>query len=314
MSTYVFLASSAYSGSTLLSYLLGAHPAIATVSAASGGRRQSRINEYRCSCGRLLTECPFWDAVRQEMLRRGYPDFDLAHFHLGFDVAPGSRRERLRTGSLRWNLLESARDLALDRLAGRGRAMRAVGRRNADFAEAVMGLSQASVYVDASKERMRIRHLRRYLPTPLKVIHLVRDVRGVATSALHHASAARDGAESAARTWAATNRTILRHLDELPERDHTTVRYEDLCRDPAAALERLYAFCGVDPARARDPLGDVAEQHLLGNRRRLGAWTEIRLDERWRTELPVAEQERALELGGAVQRRLYPEGRPQPLT
>ena len=106
----------------------------------------------------------------------------------------------------------------------------------------------------------------------------------------------------------------LRHLDELPERDHTTVRYEDLCRDPAAALERLYAFCGVDPARARDPLGDVAEQHLLGNRRRLGAWTEIRLDDRWRTELPVAEQERALELGGAVQRRLYPEGRPQPLT
>ncbi|MEO8509644.1 MAG: sulfotransferase [Chloroflexota bacterium] len=309
MSTYIFLASSAYSGSTLLSYLLGAHPDIATVSAASGGRRQSRIDEYRCSCGRLLNECPFWMEVRERMVARGHADFELGHFRLGFDQAPGSRRERMRTGSLRWNRLETARDLILDRLTERGATMAAVGRRNADFAAVVMAVSGGSVYVDASKERMRIRHLRRFLPMPLKVIHLVRDVRGVATSALHHGSSAAGGADAAARNWAATNRTILRHLDDLPPEDHMTVWYEQLCSETEATMSNLYAFCGVDRSRAADPLLADAEQHLIGNRRRLSAWSEITLDERWRSELSPGQQARILGLGSSVQRELYPQER-----
>lgn len=307
MPTYVFLASSPYSGSTLLSYLLGAHPDIATVSAASGGRRQSRIDEYRCSCGRLLRECPFWAAVREEMHGRGYRDFDLDHFRLGFDAAPGTRGERLRTGSLRWNRLESARDAVLDRLTDRRAAMDAVGRRNAEFAEVVMKVSSGSVYVDASKERMRIRHLQRHLPMPLKVIHLVRDVRGVATSALHHGSSAAGGAEAAATNWAATNRTILRHLQDLPPEDHITVWYEELCTATEATMSNLYAFCGVEPPRTHEPLAESPEQHLLGNRRRLANWSEIRLDERWRTELPKQQQARILSLASSVHRELYPE-------
>lgn len=306
MATYVFLASSAYSGSTLLSFLLGAHPQIATVSAASGGRRQARIEEYRCSCGRLMRECPFWLALRESMVDRGYRDFRIEHFRLGFDARPGTRLERLRSGSLRWERLEDARDAVLDLLTSRGAQMRAVGRRNADFAASVLELAGASIYVDASKERMRIRHLQQHLPMPLKVIHLVRDVRGVATSALHHANAAPDGAEAAARGWAATNRTLLRHLARIPAADHITVRYEDLCRNPSATLSGLYAFCGVAPIPAGDPLAG-GEQHLIGNRRRLAAWDEIRLDERWRDELSPEQQDRIVALGGEVQRRLYPE-------
>lgn len=306
MATYVFLASSAYSGSTLLSFLLGAHPQIATVSAASGGRRQARIETYRCSCGRLMRECPFWLAIRQAMRDRGYGDFGLEHFGLGFDTRPGTRLERLRTGSLRWSWLEGARDAALGLLTSHARQMEAVGRRNADFAASVLQREDASVYVDASKERMRIRHLQQHLPMPLKVVHLVRDVRGVATSALHHSSAAPGGPEAAARGWAATNRTILRHLDRLPAQDRATVRYEDLCRDPVATMRRLYAFCGVDPNPADNPLAGRSEQHLIGNRRRLGAWDEITLDERWRTELSPDQQARIVAIGGSVQRRLYP--------
>ena len=138
MATYVFLASSAYSGSTLLSFLLGAHPQIATVSAASGGRRQARIETYRCSCGRLMRECPFWLAIRQAMRDRGYGDFGLEHFGLGFDTRPGTRLERLRTGSLRWSWLEGARDAALGLLTSHATQMEAVGRRNADFAASVL--------------------------------------------------------------------------------------------------------------------------------------------------------------------------------
>jgi hypothetical protein len=302
---YVFLASSAYSGSTLLSYLLGTHPQIATVSAASGGRRQSQIDTYRCSCGRLMIECPFWLAVREAMRARGYPHFSLAHFRLGFDRRPGSRVERLRTGSLRWTWAEDLRDAAVAHFGGHGAAMAATGRRNADFATAVMELTGATVFVDASKERMRIRHLAHHLPMPLRVIHLVRDVRGVATSARHHGVTSAAGVDAAARNWNATNRTILRHLADMPPDAHTSVRYEDLCRAPQAVMRQLFVFIGVDPDAASLE-GSDAEQHLLGNRRRLEAWNEIQLDERWRTELDAEDQERVLANGGEVFRALYP--------
>jgi hypothetical protein len=302
---YVFLASSAYSGSTLLSYLLGTHPQVATVSAASGGRRQSQIDTYRCSCGRLMIECPFWLAVRDAMIARGYPDFSLAHFRLGFDRQAGSRVERLRTGSLRWTWAEDVRDAIVARLGGHGAAMAATGRRNADFATVVMELTGATVFVDASKERMRIRHLARHLPMPLRVIHLVRDVRGVATSARHHGVTSAAGVEAAARNWNATNRTILRHLAGLPPDAHTTVRYEDLCRDPQGVTAELFGFIGVDPGVAAMDGSGGGEQHLLGNRRRLEAWNEIQLDERWRTELDAADQDRMVAIGGEVFRALY---------
>ena len=118
----------------------------------------------------------------------------------------------MRTGSLRWTRAEDVRDAAFAHLGGHGVAMAATGRRNADFASVVMELTGATAFVDASKERMRIRHLARHLPMPLRVIHLVRDVRGVAASARHHGAGSIAGVEAAARNWNATNRTILRHV------------------------------------------------------------------------------------------------------
>jgi hypothetical protein len=153
---------------------------------------------------------------------------------------------------------------------------------------------------------MRIRHLARHLPMPLRVIHLVRDVRGVATSARHHGAGSLADVDAAARNWSATNRTILRHVARLPGEAHTTVRYEDLCRDPKAVMAELFAFIGVDPDAAATEVSGGIEQHLLGNRRRLEAWTEIRLDERWRTELAAADQDRVVAIGGGVLRSLYP--------
>ena len=71
-------------------------------------------------------------------------------------------------------------------------------------------------------------------------------------------------------------------------------------------MAALFAFIGVDPDAAATQGSGGVEQHLLGNRRRLEAWTEIRLDERWRTELAAADQDRVVAIGGEVFRRLYP--------
>lgn len=46
--------------------------------------------------------------------------------------------------------------------------------------------------------------------------------------------------------WVETNRTIATFAETAPERV-LRLRYEDLCRDPAAVLDRLYAFVGLPP-------------------------------------------------------------------
>jgi hypothetical protein len=183
---YVFLASSPYSGSTLLSYLLAAHPRISTVSDVSGRRRAGQMGTFECSCGRLMRECPFWAELREHAARRGLDDLDLADFRLGFDHHAAGPLARVQARSLRWSRLENVRDAALAPL-GAGRSLRQVGERSWAFANAVLDLEDGDVFVDASKERLRIRNLRRHLPAAPLVLHLVRDVRGVVDSTIRRA-------------------------------------------------------------------------------------------------------------------------------
>lgn len=292
MPDVVFIASTAYSGSTLLSALLAMHPAIATVSDVSGTRRSRSMDTFRCSCGERMAACPFWLAVREAMLRRGVHSFDLADFRLGFDYAGRTVRGRLLTGSLGRRWLERARDRLAAGWPGHERRMRAIGVRNRAFAEAVLEVTGRRVFVDASKERLRARHLARYLGAPVRVIHLVRDVRGVVGSTIRHGKRPRDGPAGIARDWRSTHESILRDLAALPADRRTRVRYEDLCRDPDGTLRGLFRFCGVDPEAG--PTGTAAgaptTPHLLGNRVRLSGLGAIHLDERWRDEL----DERAL--------------------
>jgi len=54
MLKYVYLTSSGYSGSTLLSFMLGAHPCIATVGELSNSIENNDPDNYRCSCEKLI--------------------------------------------------------------------------------------------------------------------------------------------------------------------------------------------------------------------------------------------------------------------
>ncbi len=245
----VLLATRAYSGSTLLAALLGSHDDVATVSEVSGHQRQHRMATFQCSCGRLMTECPFWAEVAASMRRQGFADFDLSNFRLNFSRGHGSF-ERLRTGSLRWTWAEDVRDAAFNLVPGNSRAMRELGRRNVAFAQTVLDVVGASVFVDASKERMRIRYASRYMDADIRVIHLVRDVRGVVDSVIRHVNGPVDIAATA-RHWARTNETLRRHGEWLGAERYRLVRYEDLCARPAATLHSLFEFCGAPERHER---------------------------------------------------------------
>jgi hypothetical protein len=309
--SFVVLASTAYSGSTLLSFLLGAHPEVATTSDVSGVRRQDKMDVFECSCRRRMLDCPFWQALADRMRARDHSDFELANFGLGFDYYGQGLRSKVLVGSLPVPALEGPRDRLATAFPGHTARMQTIADRNRDFADVVLDLTGARVFVDASKERMRIVHLQRHLAPrmDLRVIHLVRDVRGVVESNLRRAKKPGLTAARAARNWATTNDLILRNLRSIPADRQTSVRYEDLCREPDATLGALFEFCAVD---ATVRVTDVAssDQHLIGNQMRLGSVAEIRLDERWRESLRQSELATIGRVAGDAYARLYPESEP----
>lgn len=300
--SYVAVACSPFSGSTLLASLLGAHPEIATVSEVAGTMRAAQMDVFRCSCQRLMNECPFWQAVQDRARAAGIDDFALGDFGLRF--GPPGLLHRIRTGSLGWTSAEEIRDTIFNLIPWHARSMRRLGQRNRQFANIVLDVSRKRVFVDTSKEGRRLQYLHRYLGMDLKAVHLIRDVRGVVSSSRRRHGAQVVGAAAAA--WSRTNRTIIRHLQELDPSDRTLVRYEDLCRDPAGTLAALYAFCEVDPAAAPKPLVSYQSQHLLGNSARLQPTTEIRLDEGWRSSLSSNDLAAITRAAGPVMQSLYP--------
>jgi hypothetical protein len=177
-----------------------------------------------------------------------------------------------------------------------------LGRRNVAFAQSVLEVTGASVFVDASKERMRIRYASRHMDADLRVIHLVRDVRGVVDSAIRHANGPVDP-EATARHWARTNETLRRHGERLGADRYRLVRYEELCADPTRTMQSLFAFSGVAAASSGSSQRDL---HLIGNARRLDAdWSEIRADERWRDRFDAANAARIMRAAGPSVGRFY---------
>lgn len=80
----------AYSGSTLLGRLLNSHSRI-TCAGELGLLGQAIANRRACSCGRLVTECAFWQKVLPSLPGRTHrehrpADYDRARAALGADV------------------------------------------------------------------------------------------------------------------------------------------------------------------------------------------------------------------------------------
>ena len=288
-----------FSGSTLLTLLLGSHPAMATVGETEVAPA-AKVDQgsLTCSCQRLFRDCDFWRSVQSGMAARGH-DFDVVDAAaLDFRAPHDPLADMMMRAGPRGPVLETVRRLGLDLLPGPRRAMAKVVQRNQDFIETVTALRGCRVFVDASKRPVRALHLRRLRDARVKVIHLVRDGRAVACSAMRNLNAT---PEAGARSWLRTNLACERARHRFGAEDWLRLRYEDLCADPAMTLAALHRFIGV----AEHPLADDFHdgQHVIGNRMRLRHMGEIVADERWRQSLTTAERGLIEQVAGAANRR-----------
>jgi hypothetical protein len=284
MAKVLYMSCSAYSGSTLLSFLLNTHPEVVTVGHTMGWNFGPE-EEFRCSCGSLLQECGFFRQIGRDFEEAGLP-FDFRNFGTAYRVAGGERLNRWLTANLpliNSSAPERVRDRLLLALPGIGARLRQQDQANLVFFRSAVKQRGASVFVDNSHDPHRLRHLARVPELKLMCAHLVRDPRGVTLSNM-----TKKGWDPrlSTRRWLRHQSTIARvagHYSEM-----IRIYYEDLCEDVDKTLETLYGFVGLPVVRFS---GDfkLGEHHILGNVMRLRDG-KVSRDTRWKRELPAAEQ------------------------
>jgi hypothetical protein len=269
-------------GSTIVGRVIGTQPGF-----AFGGevrRLWARgIGPGRtCGCGQGFDACPFWSRVLPEVLVDGVTAAQVAAWQ--DEVAPhdhswrGAERvlRASRPGARPWPALERYRAV----MSGMYTAMAdALGAR---------------VLVDASKLPADAAVLLGVPGVEASVLHLVRDPRGVVHSQLRRRAPSggigRARVVRLAGAWAVRHGVARRLAREPKGSGWLQLRYEDFATEPGPALARVAALVGErsDPVPP-DGRYDLGEVHTAGGRLP-GETVTLRRDDRWRTELPVAER------------------------
>jgi hypothetical protein len=282
----LYIAGSGRSGSTLLERALGGIPGFVNIGELIDLYRRTAAEGERCGCGQAFAECPFWSRVGMRAFG-GWRDRDLA-----------------ATGRLQRRVARQRRMPRLLAMPLAGRAFRAdVAAYGAGYArlyQAIAAEAGAACVVDASKWPVQALALAR-AGLDVRVIHLVRDARGVAFSlAKRDVSRPHDvtgggvmswqsPVEAAARWVAVQGQAGLLRRCGIPV---TRMRYEDFVRRPGPAVAAALAALGLPvPPGHLAHLGDgravLGVSHgLSGNPSRFRAGEiALRADETWRTAM-----------------------------
>ncbi len=295
---YIKLMAMPHSGSTLLALILGSHARIATVGELAG---RTHYDGYQCSCGKVLVECDFWREIARRMEGRGH-GVDLSNFGIRLGYIPAySRWDGLYDHYFPTRSMDLCRDLLF--VAGRGRArwIDGVVEKNLQFAETITDYLGKDHFFDSTKDIVRVRHLIPRLGSKFKVIHLVRDGRGVVNSLIKREK--RTG-EQAVAAWRWGNRMIGRVLgNHCPEETVHRVSYEALCSETEKTVNGILSFVGASPDFTMAE-SVVSEHHIIGNQMRKRFNGRISLDEKWRKELPREDLALFMKAAGRKNREL----------
>jgi hypothetical protein len=282
MTTLLFIGGLGRSGSTLLERMLGRLDGVCSVGELVHLWERGLAEDNRCGCGERFGACPFWRRVGE--------------------AAFGG-----------WDRLEAREILALKGSVDRNRYVplmllpalwppyRARMARYLELLErlylAIAAAGGGRLLVDASKHASSAFLLRRLPGLELRLVHLVRDSRGVAfswTKRMRRAEVVAGDALMATQTplrlsarYLAYN--LLFHLLQGLGVRGLLLRYESLVRDPAGQLARVLALAGRSPAAGElgfvgDGWVELGPSHALaGNPMRFRSGrVPLRVDEAWR--------------------------------
>ena len=283
-----FLGGFGRSGSTLVERMLNEIPGVSAVGESVHLWERGLRDDERCGCGERFSRCPHWRAVGEAAFG-GWDRLDVEHVlslkaavdrtrYVARLAAPAASAKHARTVDEYCDLYR--------------RLYRGVAAVTGD-----------AVLVDASKHASLAFALRRAADLDLRVLHMVRDSRGVAYSWSKQVRRTEiaDGAAympryspaRAAVLWTANN-TLFDLLGRLGTPVHR-FRYEDLLAAPGRVFGEVLTYLGLpaDEQALRFLHSDSAElgvSHTIGgNPMRFSTGRlSLRTDEAWRREMTPA--------------------------
>lgn len=280
----LYIAGSGRSGSTVLSTILGNDPEVVNLGELErlpdDGWRKNRY----CSCGERAGECPFWSDVRRRWA----------------DAAPGADVDEYLALQERFTARRSiARYLTPGTLGGDGDRFGRYGELTRALLQSILEVSDAGIAVDSTKRPTRALALARIPGIDLRILHLVRDGRGVLWSLKQsHEKNEEEGVERPIRpkpTWRVAGLWTYANLlteyacSRLGNENSARLRYEHLVEDPSSALGLVGEVANRDlsalGARASSGGSFDVGHAIAGNRVRMQKSISLRADRTWRQRL-----------------------------
>jgi len=280
-----YITSSSYSGSTLLTFILNAHPKIGTISEFDVMDQIRTNSDYLCSCGERLRECGFFSSLKNELESRGM-EFQLDDMQLMFNLADNERLNRYLSRKLpllNSSYLEELRDAVLMLIPYFNKKMERAHTRNKLFIETVLKLTNSEVFIDANKEPYRLKHLSKDFDT--SAIYIYKN--GIAGAFSLYKGTLRTNSsasfESECKKWFIEQITINRCLSDIKGLDVVNVAYSDLCSDTNKEVNKIFDMLGLENIDVSSFYN--SEHHIIGNSMRVTSIDTIeeRLD--WQEKL-----------------------------
>lgn len=288
--TVVFIAGSGRSGSTLVERMLGGVPGFVNVGELIDLFRRVYEGDELCGCNQPFSQCDFWAEVGDRAFGGWSPKLVMETADLQAQVARQRHIPHLLSPYQRQAFKTSLNEY---------------GKRYVHLYRAIAATAGARVVVDASKWPAQAVALSRS-SLDLRVVHIVRDVRGVAWSMSKrdvvrpHARRDREvmfhqGIVAAASRWVLCQAEV--DAVRLGGAPVTLLKYESLVKHARLEVERVLDLLDLAvPSRDLHHLGTHeaqlgASHGLSGNPSRFSAGvTPLKLDEEWRENMPRRSQ------------------------
>lgn len=282
MTTIVYIGAVGRSGTTLLERTLATSPASAALGEVVHLWDRGVRDDECCGCGQPFSACEFWTEVGQRAFG-GWSSVDL-------DQLEVDRRRVDRNRYIPWLLLPSIAPRSF-----RDARRRLLGTLD-DLYVAAGDVAGDQVLIDSSKHPSYLFLLRSLPSHELRLLHVIRDPRGVAHSWSKDVTRPESGAPMerlstgrAIGRW--TSHNLLLQLASLAGVRRSRFSYDRFIEDPAAvgaAVDDLVGRPTTQPLRIDGMTVTLGSDHTVsGNpgRFRVGS-VDVRSDNAWQSAMP----------------------------
>ncbi len=280
----LFIGSVPRSGSTIISDLMNENPHMINIGELVHLWERGVIENNLCGCGDRFNECEFWSQV-------GKTAFG------GWEHISGERMRKLQLRADRTRHIPSLLVPQISQFLNANTVQ--YGAVISRILRAVIEISGKPIVVDTSKHVSTALLLRRIPDVDVRIVHIVRDPRGVAHSWSKIIDRPEVGDEDRKMATLHPSRIGMRwlwfnwafsNMDRLGV-PVSTIRYEDFVAHPSETLDQIFTFAGLDESATAildtdEPVVLEPGHSVAGNPRRLDRRpVNIRADEAWRDGL-----------------------------